>query len=84
MALATLVAISLFLPALTVKADEPQTSASPLSWSGIYAGVQAGGAWADTGWHFPIDSYFTLPAGKRSFDARPDGGIVGGHITWNR
>jgi len=54
-----------------------------VDWSGFYAGVQGGGARATTGWFFPIDSYFTLPNGKRAFDTDPSGGFMGGHVTWN-
>jgi outer membrane immunogenic protein len=52
-------------------------------WSGLFIGAQGGGAWANTGWTFPIDSYFTLPNGRRSFDTEPAGGFAGGHITLN-
>ena len=83
-ALVTLVAASLLFPPTAVRADGPEIATPEPPWSGVYVGIQAGGGWAETGWYFPVDSYFTLPAGNRSFDATPDGGIFGGHITWNR
>jgi outer membrane immunogenic protein len=56
----------------------------PADWSGLYVGVQGGGAQANTGWFFPVDSYFTLPNGLRMFEADPHGGFMGGHITFNQ
>lgn len=58
-------------------------SPAPPDWSGLYVGAQGGGASASTGWFFPIDSYFTLPNGERSFGTDPSGGFMGGHVTWN-
>ncbi len=55
----------------------------PANWSGVFVGVQGGGMWADTGWTFPIDSYFTLPDGNRSISQDATGGSVGGHIALN-
>jgi len=55
----------------------------PADWSGVYVGAQGGMAWADTGWTFPVDSYFTLLNGKRSFSSNPSSGFMGGHVTWN-
>ena len=79
--------LSLFAAAFSAaKADElPGTElvSGPADWSGFYVGVQGGFAHGDTGWTFPVDSYFTLPTGRRSFDADPSGGFLGGHITWN-
>lgn len=81
-----MIAAALLLSQFTVvKAEEIEaTAAGSQSWSGIYVGVQAGGALVDTGWNFPVDSYFTLPDGIRTFGAEPDGAIVGGHLTWYR
>ena len=59
-------------------------SSAPHNWSGLYVGPQVGYGWADTGWIFPVDSYFTLPDGLRYFDADARGSFAGGHITWNR
>ncbi len=58
-------------------------SSAGADWSGLYVGAQGGGAWTQTGWTFPVDSYFTLPTGRRSFDTDPSGGFMGGHVTWN-
>lgn len=55
-----------------------------VDWSGIYIGAQGGANWTDAGWFFPIDSYYTLPTGKRSYDTDPSGGFFGGHVTINR
>lgn len=64
---------------------DPAPVAAPLvDWSGLYAGAQLGGGFTDTGWNYIVDSYFTLPDGRRTFDADLSGAIFGGHIVWNR
>ena len=46
------------------------------TWSGVYAGFYAGGAWADTGWSFPfVETYNTAPG--QHFSTSPQGAIVG-------
>jgi opacity protein-like surface antigen len=53
------------------------------TWSGVYAGFQAGGAWGDTGWSFPFaESFNTLP-GQR-FSVSPDGALVGAQLGVNQ
>jgi outer membrane immunogenic protein len=52
-------------------------------WSGLYVGVQGGGAWSHTGWTFPVDSFFTVFDGNKSFNAVSSGGVMGGHVTLN-
>ncbi len=52
-------------------------------WSGVYVGVQGGGGFGETGWTFPVDSFFTLFDGNKSFNAVASGGIMGGHVTLN-
>jgi outer membrane immunogenic protein len=53
------------------------------TWSGVYAGVHAGGAWGDTGWTFPfVETYNTAPG--QHFATSPEGAIVGGHLGINR
>ncbi len=74
---------------VAVHADGAQEAPGPIAlapadWSGVYVGAQGGGGLAQTGWSFPVDSYFTLPNGRRSFGTDPSGGIYGGHVTWNR
>lgn len=73
------VAMAQIAPAMADDAISTSTN-----WSGVQVGLQGGKAWTDTGWTFPVDSYFTLPAGLRSFDTDPDGGFIGGHLTWYR
>ena len=49
--------------------------ASP-TWSGVYAGFNAGGAWADAEWTFPfVETYNTAPG--QHFSTSPQGAIVG-------
>jgi outer membrane immunogenic protein len=55
-----------------------------VDWSGVYVGVQGGGAIANAGWTFPLRSFFTVADGSQSFDAHPSGGFGGGHVIWNR
>jgi outer membrane immunogenic protein len=53
------------------------------TWSGVYAGFQAGGAWGDTGWSFPfVESFNTVP-GQR-FSVSPGGALVGGQVGINQ
>ena len=53
------------------------------TWSGVYAGFHAGGAWGDTGWTFPFAETFNTAAGQH-FSTSPEGAIVGGHVGINR
>ena len=46
------------------------------TWSGVYAGFYAGGAWADTGWTFPFVETFNTAPGQH-FSTSPQGAIVG-------
>jgi len=55
----------------------------PTDWSGLYVGAQGGGGLAFTGWTFPVDSFFTLFDGNKSFNAVGSGGVMGGHVTLN-
>ena len=50
----------------------------PTDWSGLFVGAQGGGGLAFTGWTFPVDSFFTLFDGNKSFNAVGSGGVVGG------
>jgi outer membrane immunogenic protein len=53
------------------------------TWSGVYAGVQAGGAWGDTGWTFPfVESFNTVP--EQHFSTSPGGALVGGQLGVNQ
>jgi outer membrane immunogenic protein len=53
------------------------------TWSGVYAGFQAGGAWSDTGWTFPfVESFNTAPG--QHFSASPGGGLAGGQVGFNQ
>ena len=46
------------------------------TWSGAYAGFNAGGAWADAEWTFPfVENYNTAPG--QHFSTSPQGAIVG-------
>lgn len=67
----------------TASARPDRLTFAPANWSGLFVGMQGGGARSDTGWTFPVDSYFTLEDGNRSMASQPSGGIVGGHITLN-
>ena len=53
------------------------------TWSGVYAGLQAGGAWSDTGWTFPFAESFNATAGQR-FSTSLDGALVGGQLGINQ
>ena len=77
------VAVGLLGSISLAHADGIPGSTAPPDWSGIYVGVQGGGAKADTGWFFPVDSFFTLIDGNRTFDTDPNGAFMGGHVTWN-
>jgi outer membrane immunogenic protein len=46
------------------------------TWSGVYAGFNAGGGWADTGWTFPFVETFNTASGQH-FSTSPQGAIVG-------
>jgi outer membrane immunogenic protein len=46
------------------------------TWSGVYAGFNAGGAWADAQWTFPfVEAFNTAPL--QHFSTSPQGAIVG-------
>ena len=53
------------------------------TWSGVYAGFQAGGAWGDTGWSFPFAESFNSVSGQR-FSVSPEGALVGAQLGINR
>jgi len=53
------------------------------TWSGVYAGFQAGGAWGDTGWSFPFAEPFNTVPGQR-FSASPGGALVGAQLGINK
>lgn len=69
-----------FLSAFTASSSSTAT----VDWSGTYVGAQGGLGISQTGWTFPVDSYFTIPAGRRSYDTDPKGGFLGAHVTVNR
>jgi outer membrane immunogenic protein len=53
------------------------------TWSGVYAGFQAGGAWGDTGWTFPfVESFNTVPG--QHFSTSPGGALAGGQLGFNQ
>jgi outer membrane immunogenic protein len=60
----------------------PAVSYAP-TWSGVYAGFQAGGVWGDTGWTFPFVESFNSAPGQ-NFATRPSGGLAGGQLGFNR
>jgi outer membrane immunogenic protein len=46
------------------------------TWTGVYAGFYAGGAWANTDWTFPtVETFNTVPG--QHFSMSPQGEIVG-------
>src|SRR5262245_4855139 len=47
------------------------------TWTGFYAGVEAGYAWGDS----EADYFAVLPPGVTSMD--PDGGLIGGYAGYN-
>jgi outer membrane immunogenic protein len=69
-------ASAIVLLAPGTQASEPDVGRS--SWTGLYLGLQAGGAWGDTDWNGPATFY-----GVNSFTASPDGWLFGGHIGYN-
>jgi len=46
------------------------------TWSGVYAGFYAGGAWANADWAFPFAETFNTIPGQH-FSTSPQGAIVG-------
>jgi outer membrane immunogenic protein len=64
------------------RADREATYAAPaISWSGFYAGVQAGGGWSEADYRFPANNFFGF-AGT-AFSMEPDGAIYGGQVGYN-
>lgn len=63
--------------------DEPLYAPPPIVWSGIYIGLHAGYGWGEADWRFKNWTSFNHAAGER-FDHDPEGGIVGGHVGFNR
>jgi hypothetical protein len=66
-----LVAAALMVTADAAKADGSGARGglllSTLTWSGVYSGLQAGGAWGDTGWTFPfVESFKTVATASAS------------------
>src|SRR5215470_17400977 len=58
---------------LAVKAPPPGLAPAYLSdWAGFYIGINGGGGWAET--KFDFDT---------AFNAKPTGGLVGGHAGYN-
>jgi outer membrane immunogenic protein len=53
------------------------------TWSGVYVGFQAGGAWSDTGWTFPLVESFNGAQGQ-NFATHPSGGLAVGQLGFNR
>jgi len=53
------------------------------TWSGVYAGFQAGGAWGDSGWTFPFVESFNVAPGQH-FSVSPGGALVGGQLGVNQ
>ena len=80
-------AIAVLLALTTAATADGQTSRASYcceapTWSGVYAGFHAGGAWADTGWAFPfVETYNTAP--WQHFSTKPQGAIVGGQLGYN-
>ena len=61
----------------------PAACCAAPTWSGVYAGFQAGGAWSDTGWTFPfVESFNTAPG--QHFATQPGGGLAGGQVGFNQ
>jgi hypothetical protein len=53
------------------------------TWSGVYAGFQAGGAWGNSGCSSPfVETYNTGP--RQRFSTSPEGGLAGGQLGINR
>ena len=73
-----MIAAALLLPGAAFADGMPTgyTCCDPPTWSGVYAGFHAGGAWADTGWTFPFVETFNTAPGQH-FSTRPQGAIVG-------
>jgi outer membrane immunogenic protein len=81
--------------ASTVKADAPppvllppplpimpECCIGPPVWTGIYAGVQAGGAFSNPHWTFPFVESFNTGTGQ-NFGTSASGTILGGHLGFN-
>ena len=71
--LAALAAVPAFAADPAVEAP----AAAPFSWSGFYAGVQAGYAWGES----DADYFELVPPGVTPMD--PDGGLIGGYVGYN-
>ena len=78
--------VLLALPGVASADGIPSRSASYCcespTWSGIYAGFYAGGAWADTDWAFPFPEAFNTAIGQH-FSTSPQGAIVGMQAGFN-
>jgi outer membrane immunogenic protein len=61
----------------------PAACCAAPTWSGVYAGFQAGGAWSDTGWTFPFAESFNTAPGQH-FATQPGGGLAGGQVGFNQ
>jgi outer membrane immunogenic protein len=73
---AALLGTSAALLAPGALAGEPD--AGPVSWTGLYLGLQAGAGWADTDWTGP-DVFFAV----NTLSTQPDGWLFGGHVGYN-
>jgi outer membrane immunogenic protein len=88
MRLSILLAAALLAMTNAAVADGPRSAISDRccevpTWSGVYAGFQAGGAWSDTGWTFPFADSFSTAAGQH-FSTSLDGALVGGQVGINQ
>jgi hypothetical protein len=50
--------------------------------SGVYAGLEAGAAWSDTGWTFPFVESFNTTR-EQHFATHPNEAVVGGQVGVN-
>lgn len=74
---AGLVAALATVPAFAADPTVEAPVGAGFSWSGHYAGLQAGYAWGNS----TADYFATLPPGETPID--PDGGLIGGYVGYN-
>lgn len=69
-------------PPLPLPTAEPPCCVGLMRWSGLYLGVQYGGAFSDPRWTFPFAESFNTQAGQ-NFSPSASGAILGGHLGIN-
>src|SRR5262245_36530837 len=83
MATLSIVALTSATPAADMPAKAPLYPPAPVSnWTGLYVGIDGGGARANYKHDFNISGHYNTAPGQ-TFDYNHSGGIIGGHIGYN-